>query len=121
LIPNALELVAANAHDRHADFIVKLRITFHLQCAVQAPDHCNLVMQALAEPAGQSSAAPQPRTGPGWTRSIYLFCVFSARSASVSHLSAISMKKDLCAEVRASSANRMHSASLLRNWSKLGK
>jgi hypothetical protein len=31
------------------------------------------------------------------------------------------MKKDLCAEVRAASANRMHSAALLRNWSKLGK
>ena len=51
----------------------------------------------------------------------YLSCVFSACSASVSHLSAISMKKDLCAEVRAASANRMHSAALLRNWSKLGK
>ena len=33
LIPNALELTAANAHDRHPDFIVKLRITFHLQRA----------------------------------------------------------------------------------------
>ena len=31
------------------------------------------------------------------------------------------MKKDLCFEVRAASANRMHSAALLRNWSKLGK
>jgi hypothetical protein len=30
------------------------------------------------------------------------------------------MKKDLCPEVRAASANRMHSAALLRNWSKLG-
>jgi hypothetical protein len=39
----------------------------------------------------------------------------------VSHLSAISMKSDLCCEVRAASANRMHSAALLRNWSKLGK
>ena len=37
------------------------------------------------------------------------------------HLSAISMKKDLCFEVRAASANRMHSAALLRNWPKLGK
>jgi hypothetical protein len=52
---------------------------------------------------------------------IYLACVFSARSASVSHLSAISMKKDSCSEVRAASANRMHSAALLRNWTKLGK
>jgi hypothetical protein len=52
---------------------------------------------------------------------LYLACVFSARSASVSHLSAISMKSDLCCEVRAASANRMHSAALLRNWSKLGK
>ena len=50
-----------------------------------------------------------------------LHYVFSACSASVSHLSAISMKKDLCSEVRAASANRMHSAALLRNWSKLGK
>ena len=33
LIPNALELTAANAHDRHPDFIMKLRITFHLQRA----------------------------------------------------------------------------------------
>src|SRR5258708_29014016 len=32
-IPNALELAAANAHDRHPDFIVKRRITFHLQRA----------------------------------------------------------------------------------------
>ena len=31
--PNALELAAANAHDRHPDFIMKLRITFHLQRA----------------------------------------------------------------------------------------
>jgi hypothetical protein len=45
----------------------------------------------------------------------YLSCVFWARSASVSHRSAISMKNDLCAEVRAASANRMHSAALLRN------
>ncbi len=45
----------------------------------------------------------------------------AACSASVSHLSAISMKSDLCCEVRAASANRMHSAALLRNWSKLGK
>jgi hypothetical protein len=44
----------------------------------------------------------------------------AACSASVSHLSAISMKRDLCSEVRAASANRMHSAALLRNWSKLG-
>src|SRR6266545_7055008 len=33
LIPNALELAAANAHDRHPDFIIKLRITFHPQRA----------------------------------------------------------------------------------------
>jgi hypothetical protein len=46
--------------------------------------------------------------------STYLSCVFSARSASVSHLSAISMKSDFCAEVRAASANRMHSAAFLR-------
>jgi len=32
-IPNALELAAANAHDRHPDFIMKRRITFHLQRA----------------------------------------------------------------------------------------
>jgi hypothetical protein len=47
--------------------------------------------------------------------------VFSARSASVSHLSAISMKSDLCREVRAASANRMQSAALLRNWAKMSK
>src|ERR1700674_239990 len=45
----------------------------------------------------------------------------AACSASVSHLSAISMKSDLCSEVRAASANRMHSAALLRTWSKLDK
>ena len=33
VIPNALELAATNAHDRHPDFIMKLRITFHLQRA----------------------------------------------------------------------------------------
>ena len=43
------------------------------------------------------------------------YCVFAAYSASVSHLSAISMKKDLCGEVRAASANRMHSAAFSRN------
>jgi len=32
-IPNSLELAAANAHDRHPDFIMKLQITFHLQRA----------------------------------------------------------------------------------------
>jgi hypothetical protein len=31
------------------------------------------------------------------------------------------MKRDFCREVRAASANRMHSAALLRSWSKLGK
>ncbi len=53
--------------------------------------------------------------------SIYPARVFSARSASVSHLSAISIKNDLCSEVRADSANRMHSAALSRNWTKLSK
>ena len=47
--------------------------------------------------------------------------VFSARSASVSHRSAISMKRDLCADVRAASANRMQSAALLRNRPKMSK
>ena len=45
----------------------------------------------------------------------------AACSANVSHLSAISMKRDSCSEVRAASVNRMHSAALLRNSSKLGK
>ena len=57
----------------------------------------------------------------GGLHKLSIACVISARSASVSHLSAISMKKDLCSEVRAASANRMHSAALLRNWAKLGK
>jgi hypothetical protein len=65
-----------------------------------------------------SAATP---TEPAWTRASYLSRVFSACSASPTHLSAISMKKDLCAEVRASSANRIHSAAFLRNWSKLGE
>src|SRR5260370_11576846 len=65
-----------------------------------------------------SAATP---TEPAWTRSSYLSCIFSECSASPTHLSAISMKKDLCDEVRASSANRMHSAAFLRNWSKLGE
>ena len=47
--------------------------------------------------------------------------VFSARSASVSHLSAISMKRDLWSDVRAASAKRMQSAALLRNWPKMSK
>ena len=66
----------------------------------------------------QRAATP---TEPAWTRSSYLSRVFSACSASPTHLSAISLKKDLCAEVRASCANRMHSAAFLRNWSKLGE
>jgi len=33
LSPNALELAAADADDRHPNFIVKLRITLHLQRA----------------------------------------------------------------------------------------
>ena len=37
-IPNALELAAANAHDRDRDFIMKLRVTFHLQRAAYAPE-----------------------------------------------------------------------------------
>ena len=37
-IPNAFELATANAHDRHPDFIMKLRITFHLQRAAWAPN-----------------------------------------------------------------------------------
>jgi hypothetical protein len=49
------------------------------------------------------------------SQSAYLACVFAACSASVSHLSAISMKRDLCREVRAASANRMHSTALLRS------
>jgi hypothetical protein len=32
--PNALELAAANADDRHSDFIVKLRMTLHLQQSI---------------------------------------------------------------------------------------
>jgi hypothetical protein len=55
------------------------------------------------------------------SQGVYLACAFAACSASVSHLSAISMKRDFCREVRAASANRMHSAALLRSWSKLGK
>jgi hypothetical protein len=31
------------------------------------------------------------------------------------------MKRDLCPEVRAASANRMQSAALLRNWAKMSK
>ncbi len=31
LIPNALELAAANAHYLHSDFVMKSLITFHLQ------------------------------------------------------------------------------------------
>jgi hypothetical protein len=38
LLANALELAAANAHDRRADFIMKLRITFHLQRAAPIND-----------------------------------------------------------------------------------
>jgi hypothetical protein len=37
LVSNALELAAAYAHDRHPDFIMKLRITFHLQRALRRP------------------------------------------------------------------------------------
>jgi hypothetical protein len=47
LIPNALELAAANAHDRRPDFIMKLRITFHLQLATRP-------------------SAVSPTTGEGW-------------------------------------------------------
>jgi hypothetical protein len=39
--------------------------------------------------------------------------LFSASSASVSHLSAISIKNNRCAEVRASSANRTHTVAFL--------
>jgi hypothetical protein len=55
------------------------------------------------------------------SQAVYLASVFSSRSARVSHFSAISMKNDRCTDVRAASANRMHSAALLRNWTKLGK
>src|SRR5216684_7325457 len=46
-IPNALELAATNAHDRRPDFIMKLRITFHLQLATHP-------------------SAVSPTTGEGW-------------------------------------------------------
>ena len=38
LLPNALEFAAADAHDRRADSIMKLRITFHLQRAAPIND-----------------------------------------------------------------------------------
>jgi hypothetical protein len=60
-----------------------------------------------------SVSALQPSMG--WDRVAVYLASFWARSASVSHWSAISMKNDLCAGVRAASANRMHSAALLRN------
>jgi len=41
----SVELAAANAHDGHHDFIMKLRMTFRLQLAVRAPDHYDLVIQ----------------------------------------------------------------------------
>jgi hypothetical protein len=34
LVSNTLELAAANAHHRHPAFIMKLRMTFHLQCTL---------------------------------------------------------------------------------------
>ena len=37
-ISNALELAAAKAHDRQPDFIMKIRIPFHLYRAAKAPD-----------------------------------------------------------------------------------
>src|SRR6187401_1088260 len=72
--------------------------------------------EAVAVGVSRAPPCPQRSKYP-----VYLSCVFWARSASVSYLSAISIKSDLCADVRASSASRMHSAALLRNWSKLGE
>jgi hypothetical protein len=49
-IPNALELAAANAHDRHAHFIMKLRITFHLQ-RTQSMSFVTFPQDAILPPA----------------------------------------------------------------------
>ena len=60
---------------------------------------------------GAFIAAKRIRSLPNENRGVQAaYCVFAACSASVIHLSAISMKKDLCCEVRAASAKRMHSA-----------
>src|SRR5271167_4996545 len=52
LIPHTFELAAANAHDRHPDFVMKLRITLHLQRAVHVPDYRDPEIPALAETQG---------------------------------------------------------------------
>ena len=62
----------------------------------------------------------QPPTEAIFTK--YLFClhllgVLGKRKAYFGHFD----ESDLCCEVRAAAANRMHSAALLRNWSKLGQ
>ena len=65
---------------------------------------------------GAFIAAKRIRSLPNENRAVQAnYCVFAACSASVIHLSAISMKKVLCCEVRAASAKRMHSAAFSRN------
>ena len=55
-VSNALELAAAYAHDRHPDFIMKLRITFHLQRALRRP------IVDVPSPSLGLSSDPLPRS-----------------------------------------------------------
>jgi hypothetical protein len=66
---------------------------------------CTARMDHLLEDRGTDTRWPHTTRGnQTCDHSTYLSCVFSARSASVSHPSANSMKSDFCAEVRAASA-----------------
>jgi hypothetical protein len=108
---------AANWRERRLRYVPALR------AALRQATACLYVLMWGAERkctiANRKIKRRAPSCRPWLTfHSSYLSCVFSA---SVSHLSAISMKKDLCAGVRASSASRMHSAAFLPNLSKLGE
>jgi hypothetical protein len=86
----------------------------------QQPELSSLIIDAEAAGDVRCQLPKSPR----WKRPsqvVYLACVFSACSACVSHLSAISIKKDRCSEVRAASANRMHSVALLRTWTNVSR
>jgi hypothetical protein len=98
-------LVERRQFDVHAFCHNRSPLELYRGCSAKGVAKCNRGGRRLRRPS----------------QAVYLDRTFSARSASVSHRSAISMKNDLCSEVRAASANRMHSATLLRNCTKLSK
>ncbi len=61
-IPNACELSGANAHDWHPDFVMKLRITFHLQLALALGPQVFLLALQHRDPPDSSRQRVTPHS-----------------------------------------------------------